>query len=279
MLKLIGVIRKEEVKAVRQADWNKSTTNGTKFINPIVNVINLEEFYRIEAKFLSHLYSLEKEKAQQAIRETMDYVNQFSTQDEVSHLKNYLITLTGMIARQMRKQGCSVEKAFSFDSTCTKLIEERLTIENAVHIADELIEFYLYIIAEKKAPSLTHHTVNKVIQFIDEQIESPMTVEGLAKRFDVSTSHLSRIFREHTDITLVEYINMKKVEDSQYHLRFSNEKISDISDYFHFCNQSYYTRIFKKYTGETPRRFRNYITDNYFRFAFPEEENQLADSE
>ena len=37
-----------------------------------------------------------------------------------------------------------------------------------------------------------------------------MTVEGIAKKFNVSTSHLSRIFREHAEITLVEYINYKK---------------------------------------------------------------------
>ena len=80
--------------------------------------------------------------------------------------------------------------------------------------------------------------------------------------FDVSTSHLSRIFREHTGITLVEYINIRKVEESQYYLRFSDMKISDISDQFHFCNQSYFTRIFKKYTGETPRRFRNDLAEN-----------------
>ena len=148
------------------------------------------------------------------------------------------------------------------------LIEEKLTKDNVVNIADEIIEFYQYMIGDKETTTSTHHTVNKVVKYIDKEIEAPMTVDGLAQMFEVSTSHLSRIFREHTGITLVEYINIKKVEESQYHLRFSEEKISDISNYFNFCNQSYYTRIFKKYTGETPRRFRNNLEDNYFRFTF-----------
>ena len=98
-----------------------------------------------------------------------------------------------------------------------------------------------------------HSTVTNVINFINENVESPMTVEEIAKTFNVSTSHLSRIFREHTGTTLVEYIAIRKVEESQYYLRFSEEKISDISDRFYFCNQSYFTRIFKKYTGQTPK--------------------------
>ena len=100
-----------------------------------------------------------------------------------------------------------------------------------------------------------------------------MTVEGIAKKFNVSTSHLSRIFREHAEITLVEYINIRKVEESQYYLRFSEKKISEISNQFHFCNQSYFTRIFKKYTGETPKRFRSNLAGNTFSYSFPGEED------
>ena len=36
-----------------------------------------------------------------------------------------------------------------------------------------------------------HSTVNNVIKFINENVESAMTVEEIAKKFNVSTSHLS----------------------------------------------------------------------------------------
>lgn len=264
---------------MKQAVASQNPIIENKFIVQIGNSTKLEDFYKTEARFLDCLYSLDKGKAQQAIRDVIEHVNNYSLENKINGLKYYFITLSGIIARHMEKQHFSVERAFSFNSRCIMLIEEKLTEDNASNIADELIEFYQYIIVEKEIATLMHHTVNKVVEYIDEKIESPMTVEGLAQMFDVSTSHLSRIFREHTGITLVEYINMKKVEESQYYLRFSEEKISDISNYFNFCNQSYYTRIFKKYTGETPRRFRNNIADNYFRFTFSEEGNQSADGE
>ena len=236
-------------------------------------------FYRTEERFLNHLYHLEKEQAQHAIRKVIGQVIACSANQQFKSLKYYFITLFGIVARSIEKQGIPLEKAFLFNSTCILLVEEKLTEENAANVADELIEFYVYVIADKRAPSLTHHTVNKVVQHIDRAVESAMTVEGLAQMFDVSTSHLSRIFREHTGVTLVEYINIKKVEESQYLLRFSDEKIADISIYFNFCNQSYYTRTFKKYTGKTPKRFRNNIADDYFKFTLPTEGKQLADSE
>lgn len=267
------------VKGVKQIVSSQNPVMTKQSFVQIEKSVGLEEFYKTEAKFLDYLYSLEIEKAQRAIRNVIENVNNFSHENKVNSLKYYFITLSGIIARQIERQYFSVERAYSFNLRCIMLIEEKLTKDNTINLADEIIEFYQYMIVEKKVATATHHTVNKVVEYIDKEIELPMTVEGLAQKFEVSTSHLSRIFREHTGITLVEYINMKKVEESQYHLRFSEEKISDISNYFNFCNQSYYTRIFKKYTGETPRRFRNNIATNYFRFTFSGKGNQTVDGE
>lgn len=239
---------------------------------------NIKSFYKLEEQFVDYLFYLEKEKAGKMSSVLIDTIKGFIEKKQYPNLKYYLIALMGVISRQMRKLHIPAEKAFAFNSISIDLIEEKLNDENAVDLLSELIEFLMYMIEEKKQPSLHHQTVNEVIQYIDQKVQSPMTVEGLAQRFDVSTSHLSRIFREHAGITLVEYINIKKVEESQYYLRFSKQKISDISDNFNFCNQSYYTRIFKKYTGYTPRKFRNNIQGSYIRFDLGER-NRIDDEE
>lgn len=241
-------------------------------------VTAVENFYKVEEQFVDYLFYLEKTKAKKTSIALIRAVESFIEKEQYPSFKYYLITLMGVIAQQMRKLHIPAEKAFAFNSISIDLIDEKLNNENAVELLGELIEFLIYTIEEKKKPSLLHQTVNEVIQYIDEQVQSPMTVEGLAQKFDVSTSHLSRIFREHAGITLVEYINIKKVEESQYYLRFSHQKISDISNNFHFCNQSYYTRIFKKYTGFTPRKFRNNIQGDYIKFDLLEK-NRIGNGE
>ena len=223
----------------------------------------------MEERLLKQLYRFEKKEAKESARKMIEIVCAASKENEFIGVKYYLTTLVGIIARHIRKEHSESKKALSFNATCLLLIEQRLTKDNAEKIADEIIEFFIYLVAERKPSSLMHHTVNKVVQYIDEEVELPMSVEGLSSMFDVSTSHLSRIFREHAGITLVEYINVRKVEESQYYLRFSDMKISGVSDKFNFCNQSYFTRIFKKYTGETPRRFRNNLAGRYFHCTLP----------
>lgn len=233
----------------------------------------IENFFTKEKKLLQHLLLLEKADAHQTVQEVIKHMPEYGESGSVNTVKYYLVSLSSMMARVLESNPRLAGKAYDFNTACFMLIDSKLKDDNAVEVAGELIEFYMYMLKDRKRPMLLHNTVNKVIHYIDERVESSLTVEGIAKYCNVSTSHLSRIFREHTGSTLVEYINIRKVEESQYHLRFSAKKIADISDQFFFCNQSYFTRIFKKYTGQTPREFRRGLAGEYFQFTLPGEKN------
>lgn len=249
-------------ETVVDATWNQACRE---------EISNIELFYKIEERFIDYLFDFEKEKANNEAEKLIKIMKEFVGKKYYPSLKNHLIELIGTISRQMKKSRIPVEKIFSFSSTGIALIEEKLNDDNAVDVLHEIVVLFAYKTEGREHPNLFHQTVNEVIEYVDKEIRSPLSVEGLAKNFNVSTSHLSRIFREYAGITLVEYINIRKVEESQYYLRFSNEKISDISDNFHFCNQSYFTRIFKKYTGLTPRKFKNNMKGDYFKFHLEQE--------
>lgn len=257
----------------QKRDKTKSTP-AREFINEIKKAGNYEyvdNFFTMEAQLLEHLFRQEKKETQKILRAILASISKYDTSEKLVGIKNYFIILSSLVARRLEQTLLTPRKAFAFNNTCILLVEQKLNDQNVVELADELIEFYTYVLAEKKNPRLRHHTVNSVIEFINEEVEAPMTVEAIAKKFNVSTSHLSRIFREHAKITLVEYINIRKVEEAQYYLRFSEKKIEEISNQFHFCNQSYFTRIFKKYTGETPKKFRGNLSGEYFHYSLPDE--------
>lgn len=249
------------------------STNELKSLNERrINILNKESFFTTEEKLLEQLFKLEKAEAQKHLRTQVANLMEYPKVEVFSHIKYYCIALSSIVARRLGKTILTPSEAFDFNSTCIVLIEKRLKPNIVMEFADELIEYYMYILTEKKSPQVKHHIVNKVIQYVNSEVESLLTVEGIAKHLNISTSHLSRVFREHTKITLVEYISIRKVEESQYYLRFTEKKISEVSDQFHFCNQSYFTRTFKKYSGETPKKFRSNLSVEYFRFLLPGEE-------
>lgn len=227
-----------------------------------------KSFFYLEKQLLAHVFNLEKDDAHSILREIQDDLREYTPGYTLNVVKHYFVVISSIIARRLQEDSIlNEENAFTFNAACIEMIETNLHADNTKEIGDELVEFYCYILKEKVKPSLSHETVNEVIQYINENVEKQLIVEEIAKRFNVSTSHLSRIFREYTSVTLVEYITIRKIEEVQYYLRFSDQKIAEIAEKFHFCNQSYFTRVFKKYTGLTPRRFRKDLDGNYFRFT------------
>ncbi|MBZ5201023.1 AraC family transcriptional regulator [Planomicrobium chinense] len=229
----------------------------------------VEKFYEIETQLIYEINHLEKERAKQTLRVLIDLIAVRSGKETIRQVRNYYIVLSSVMARKLFEMRVPPKKAFAFNVACVELVEKHMNDSEFLYVADELIEFFTSIISERKQPSFGHQTVNKVVMFINDEVERDLSVEDIAKHFNISTSHLSRIFREHAGITLVEYLNVRRVEESQYYLRHSDKGISDISKQFHFCNQSYFTRIFKKYTTVTPKQFRDSQHIPYFRYNLP----------
>lgn len=247
----------------RDVKWMEILPSTLSYEN-VNTFMNWQQFYRVEEAFISDLERFNERLAHDQLGQLIDFIQ--NNQEGELCVKNYLISMSGLVTRRLVHKRLDPSEAFSFNVVCDSIIEQKLAEDNAYEIAGELIEFYMYVLREREPAQLMHETVNAVIDYIDSHLLEFLTVEGIADRFKVSTSHLSRIFREHTGVTLVEYINIRKVEEAQYYLRFSTKRISEISEEFHFCNQSYFTRIFKKYTGETPRRFRNSLSRNFFKY-------------
>jgi len=253
-----------------QNQLSGSETISKKYINEIEitsQIEGIEDFFDLETKLLYEIHHLETEKAKQTLHLIIDRISSRAGKQTIRSVKHYFTVLSSIMARKLYENQVPSKKAFAFNTACIDMVDNHMNDAAFLQFADDLIDFFIMVISERKQPTFIHQTVNKVILFINDELESELSVEDIAKHFRVSTSHLSRIFREHVGITLVEYLNVRRVEESQYYLRNTNKSISDISKQYHFCNQSYFTRIFKKYTEVTPKQFRDQKAHDYFRFA------------
>lgn len=247
----------------------------TREIGTTTRVEGLDSFLELEEQLFQKMFSFEVTEAKEILRSMIDLIIARTRKNMIQNVKYYYIQLAAIMGRKLNESQVPTDKVGAFNIACVETIETKMSDAQFLLCADELVEFFVMVITERKKPSFGHQTVNKVILYINDEIETNLTVEDIAKRFAISTSHLSRIFREHTGVTLVEYLNVRKVEECQYFLRTTNKAISDISSSFHFCNQSYFTRIFKKYTGITPKQYRDNQEYPSFKYNFPNEQQSV----
>jgi len=68
--------------------------------------------------------------------------------------------------------------------------------------------------------------------------------------------YLSQLFKKETNKPLGKYIQDEKIKEAQKLLIQSEHSVTDICMLLHFSDQSYFSSIFKKYTGLTPNQYR-----------------------
>ncbi|HBJ11166.1 MAG TPA: hypothetical protein DDY61_05690, partial [Ruminococcaceae bacterium] len=73
----------------------------------------------------------------------------------------------------------------------------------------------------------------------------------------MSITHFSRIFKGVTGEPPLKYITGLKIEKAKEMLIFTDESIGDIAAAVGYPEQNYFTRLFKRFTGMTPGKFRN----------------------
>ncbi len=193
-------------KIMQLHQHSMSETISKRYFQEIDNInqyIGVEEFFNIESKLIFEIYHLESAKAKKSLHELIDILSIRFGKQVIKIVRSYFSVLSSIVARKLLDNQVPSKKAFAFNIACNDMIENQMKDAEFLQFADDLIDFFVYFIADRKQPTFRHQTVNKVIMYINDELENDLTVESIANNFHISTSHLSRIFREHVALHLL----------------------------------------------------------------------------
>lgn len=102
-----------------------------------------------------------------------------------------------------------------------------------------------------------YHKMTDVIRYINQNYNSEdLSLEATADKFFISSYYLSRIFKEATGFTYIEYLNHVRIQKAQRMLKESDTKIIDIAGKVGFNSLTHFGRVFKGFTQFTPSAYR-----------------------
>lgn len=99
--------------------------------------------------------------------------------------------------------------------------------------------------------------IESAIQFIQSNYGEPLSLKGISDQVYLSPSYFSKLFKEETGMTFVEYLSFVRVQKAKGMLRLSSLPIDIIAHNTGFSNQSYFSTTFKKIVGKTPSEYRD----------------------
>lgn len=68
---------------------------------------------------------------------------------------------------------------------------------------------------------------------------------------------MSQLFKKETGVTITQFIQQEKVDEAKKLLELTSEPITAIATKLNFYDQNHFIKIFKRYTGLTPKKYRN----------------------
>lgn len=99
------------------------------------------------------------------------------------------------------------------------------------------------------------HIVTNVRNYINEHIEERLTLNEVSDIFGISHNYLSVLFKKNCGIGFSEYITLSKIARSKAMLLEENLKIYEVADRLGFETSGYFSKVFKKVEGISPREF------------------------
>ena len=100
-----------------------------------------------------------------------------------------------------------------------------------------------------------HNVIERVVQYLDEHLDEDISHEVIAAKYRLHPGYLSRLFKQEMGENLSEYLLRIKIERAAQLLKEDRYKIGEIAGMVGYNTSSYFSVMFKKYTGCTPREY------------------------
>jgi YesN/AraC family two-component response regulator len=100
------------------------------------------------------------------------------------------------------------------------------------------------------------HLVLKAIEYMKNHYQSPINRNMLAEYVSLSPSYFSTLFKNQTGYTPMQYLTKLRMDKAKQLLRTTNLPIAEIGKCVGFTDNFYFSKVFTKETGLSPKRYK-----------------------
>ena len=120
-----------------------------------------------------------------------------------------------------------------------------------------LLEHITYEPQASQENSLEYDRIRKILSYIEDNYQNKITLNDIAGHIHLCESECTRLFKRHMNTTLFTFLQEYRIERSLESLQ-SGEPVSDVALNTGFSDPNYYSKVFAKIKGCSPREYRKH---------------------
>ena len=185
----------------------------------------------------------------------------------------YWVHFTGSNADFFAHQSASGERVLSVDANAMGILQELFTecykalmtgfvLERMIYASQTLHHLLGCLFFNNRAFSPTlqtshFHNLDATLIYLNNNVHKPLTLAEMARHADLSPSHFSRLFKEQTSYSPIDYFIHLKVQHACRLLFLTNLTVREIGYELGYDDSAYFSRLFKKVVGMSPTIYRS----------------------
>lgn len=177
------------------------------------------------------------------------------TEDPLRNMKNYMIILNTLMRKGVEVGNVHPYYIHGMSSDFAMRIERCQSSEDIEKLWNEMISSYCKLV-KKHASRGYSPLVQNIVMLIDADLSGDLSLSVMAEKFNVNPSYLSNLFKKDTGTTLTSYVAEKRIARAKYLLETTTYQIQQISHECGILDVNYFTKLFKKHSGLTPKQYR-----------------------
>ena len=120
-----------------------------------------------------------------------------------------------------------------------------------------LLEHITYEPQVSRENFLEYDRIKKILSYIEENYQNKITLNDIAGHIHLCESECTRLFKRHMNTTLFAFLQEYRIERSLEFLQ-ADQPVSAVADKAGFSDPNYYSKVFAKIKGCSPREYRKH---------------------
>lgn len=209
-----------------------------------VQAANVKESTKLLTEFLSHAPSRRFSNSSKDVRNWLIIFNtQLRSAAERAHVHPYYLD--------------QISTKFSFR------IDAMTNPDHKSRIMHDMLRQYCLCVSNY-AESDYSKIIQKCIILIEYDLSADLSLSSLASQLNMNASYLSTQFRKETGLTLTEYVNQKRIQQSLIYLNSTDMQVQSIGQQVGIYDMAYFTKMFKKQIGMSPTQYRRSLKADHY---------------
>ena len=131
------------------------------------------------------------------------------------------------------------------------------SLEKVQSISNVAIMLAKYILLKNMLKPTVPESISGAVDYINAHLSEDLSITKLSKNANISKSALYKKFHDHFGCTVSEYVKARRVDAAKDLICDSDLSMEEIAQRVGFSGASYFSRVFKEFTGLSPMKYKN----------------------